>query len=184
MPSIFVWKTTAALNSETTIRCLIGAHWHMEEHSHSSTCVRYRNQCKLSLEPSVLVWDAERMPESWVGSTCLDIISVPYQLIKKDSYAILEQVGKWLRCTVIKEIEFTNDRLSREYHTIQNWIHMKTTPVDEPCQISFTIPPVSVVSATDTYDSSHHVTHSTEHFNKTNHTVYRSHHSSFKPIRT
>ena len=115
MPSIFVWAATASLPS-TTISCVIGADWYMED----ATSVQYHNQCRLNKD--VLVWDAQIMPESWMGSTILEIRSVPYQLIKKDNYATLEQVGKWMRCRLNASSEWEDEVLQEEYERILAWI--------------------------------------------------------------
>jgi len=131
MPSIFVWKSDVP-NMGASIRYLMGGDWYMEDHNTSSHSMRYRNQTRI--HSSILVWDAERMSASWVGSECLDLLSVPYHLIKKDSYATLEQVGQWFRCTLTKDVEWTQATLEKEYETIRRWHH--TTP-DELCQIRF-----------------------------------------------
>jgi hypothetical protein len=82
--------------------------------------VQYHNQCRLNKD--VLVWDAQIMPESWMGSTILEIRSVPYQLIKKDNYATLEQVGKWMRCRLNVSSEWEDEVLQEEYERILAWI--------------------------------------------------------------
>ena len=124
MPSIFVWKTSAASSSET-IRCLIGADWYTEEHPTGTLTVQYTTSYRFD---DVVAWNAHIMPASWTGAYLLDIVNVPYQLIKKDSYATLEQVGNWMRCTMSADIDSAT--IKQTYETIKQWI----TP-DEPCRV-------------------------------------------------
>ena len=104
----------------------MGADWYMED----TTSIQYHNQFRL--DKDVLVWDVQMMPESWTGSTILEICSVPHQLIKRDNYATLEQVGKWMRCTVAISTEWDGEALQQEYERILAWIdtpdHAKHVP--------------------------------------------------------
>jgi hypothetical protein len=135
MPSIFVWKADAPIKQHTFVRCFIGENWYMEEHEAGSNSIQYHQQCQLPND--ILVWDACSMPNDWIGSTLLDIVTLPYHLIKKDAYATLEQVGMWMRCTVSTPL-FDSASLQREYHSICSWI--TTSPAHEPCRIQFLNP--------------------------------------------
>lgn len=125
MPSIFVWKTSADMSSSETIRCLIGDDWYAEEKFTGTITVQYLHTQRFD---NVVTWNAKAMPASWTGSYLLDIVNVPYQLIKKDSYATLERVGNWMRCTISADID--PDMMKQTYETIKKWI----TP-DEPCRV-------------------------------------------------
>jgi hypothetical protein len=125
MPSIFVWKTSAASSSET-IRCLIGADWYTEEHLTGTITVQYTKPHRFD---NVVMWNAQFMPASWTGSYLLDIVNVPYHLIKKDSYATLERVGNWMRCTMTTDID--PSMMKQTYEAIKEW----STP-DKPCSVT------------------------------------------------
>lgn len=137
MPSIFVWKANPSGSNGTLRSCIIGSTWWMEENS----SISYHNQCILS--DGTLVWDAQRMPDNWVGADILEQVWIPYQHIKEDSYALLEQVGSWMRCTIHRTIPFERDLLEDEWNTISRWIHspFRAEPLrvekDEPCRIVF-----------------------------------------------
>ena len=148
MPSIFVWKSNKPVPS-STIPYYSGANWFLEENS-TSISYLYCNQLELS---NGMVFDAKQMPQNWVGSELLEIMQVPYQRIKEDSYGILDQVGGWMRYTTKREIPFELAVLEQEYQRI---IRSATTPtlqiMDEPCLIRMTSP---TYSSKKQYHSSH-----------------------------
>ena len=129
--SIFVWKANTPNCSTSTIRYFIGTDWYMEEHSTGSKAVQYHQQQRI--DHNVIAWEAQNMPESWSGSRLLDIITIPYQLIKKDTFGTLEHIGEWMRCTLNSK---TNE-WKETYQTILSWVTSSNTSPAIPCQIIF-----------------------------------------------
>jgi hypothetical protein len=65
------------------------------------------------------MFDIKWMPNNWVGSHLLENKSLPYSLVKEDHYARLEQIGDWMRATVILDIP--HESREKEWLTIQEW---------------------------------------------------------------
>jgi hypothetical protein len=81
MPSIFVWKAITPISS-SSIRYYSGSNWFLEEHVTHSISYLYCQQQTLS---QGMVFDAQCMPQNWVGSEIMEIMEVPYQLIREDT---------------------------------------------------------------------------------------------------
>lgn len=133
MQSIFVWNAPTPC-SGPTLRCMLGSDWYMEEHATGCKTFQYHTQTRVE---DAMVWEAESKSDSWMGSLLLETVHLPYQLIKKDGYATLEQIGGWMRCTLSSHVE--RDALMDSYHTIKSWIHStkRVESVDDPCLIIF-----------------------------------------------
>lgn len=123
MPSIFIWKAASPLSSSSTILYYSGANWFLEEHTNYSYSYQYENQMKLSNE--VIVYQATKMPQDWVGSEIFETITIDYQLIRDDSNGTLEQIGEWMRYRSKHDSTFEFNALEKEYASI----HVKTTPI-------------------------------------------------------
>ena len=150
MPSIFVWKAKQPI-SAATIQYYSGANWFLEEHSTYSKSAVFLNQQALSNEG--WMFDIKWMPNNWVGSHLLEHKPLPYSLIKRDSYAQLEQLGDWMRATIMHDIP--HESRESEWAIIQKWstvqqcttvqhttIHNTrptTSTNDEPCLINLSI---------------------------------------------
>lgn len=117
MPSIFVWKAKQPISNSTTIQYYSGANWFLEEHSSYSKSAIYLHQQVLSNHG--WMFDIKWMPNNWVGSHLLENKSLPYSLIKEDQYARLEQIGDWMRATMIHDIPY--ESREKEWETIQQW---------------------------------------------------------------
>jgi len=150
MPSIFVWKAMNPISS-SSIRYYSGSNWFLEEHSSHSFSYLYCQQQTLS---QGMVFDAQCMPQNWVGSEIMEIMEVPYQLIREDADGVLEQLGGWMRYRSKCDIPFELDTLEREFQRIMNLLDKPSakpsakpsvTPLDEPCMIrissTFVAPP-------------------------------------------
>jgi hypothetical protein len=166
MPSIFVWKAMNPISS-SSIRYYSGSNWFLEEHSTHSFSYLYCQQQTLS---QGMVFDAQRMPQNWVGSEIMEIMEVPYQLIREDADGVVEQLGGWMRYRSKCDIPFELDTLEREFQRIINsldtssvklldkpsarpsltpsvtpLVRPSTTPLEEPCMIrissTFVAPP-------------------------------------------
>ena len=122
MPSIFVWKATNPISS-SSIRYYSGSNWFLEEHSSHSVSYLYCQQQTLS---QGMVFDAQYMPQNWVGSEIMEIMEVPYQLIREDADGVVEQLGGWMRYRSKCDIPFELDTLEREFQRIMN--PLDTTP--------------------------------------------------------
>jgi len=133
MPSIFVWKANTPNLSTTHIQYFVGPDWYVEEHPSGSKNISYCNQ--YYIDHDVIAWNIRIMPESWFGSQLLSILSVPYQLIKKDEYGTLEHLGKWMRCTLTVDMEA--NQIMETYQTIKTWIASSIIPPAESCPIPF-----------------------------------------------
>jgi len=134
MPSIFVWMTecppmvdkTDEPEKSSTLQYYSGSNWFLEEHTVNNTSVSYQytNQIMISHNSQhILVYSAVKMPHNWIGSDLLEVCEVPYRLIKEDSYATLEQLGQWMRCTVhtVNIVNIVNSA-DEEYTRILQWI--------------------------------------------------------------
>jgi hypothetical protein len=121
MPSIFVWKAITPISS-SSIRYYSGSNWFLEEHASHSLSYLY---CQHQTLSQGMVFDAQCMPQNWVGSEIMEIMEVPYQLIREDADGVLEQLGGWMRYRSKCDIPFELDTLEREFQRIMN-------PLDKP----------------------------------------------------
>ena len=116
MPSIFVWKATNPISS-SSIRYYSGSNWFLEEHPSHSVSYLYCQQQTLS---QGMAFETICMPQNWVGSEIMEIMEVPYQLIREDADGVLEQLGGWMRYRSKCDIPFELDTLEREFQMIVN----------------------------------------------------------------
>ena len=116
MPSIFVWKATNPISS-SSIRYYSGSNWFLEEHPSHSVSYLYCQQQTLSRG---MAFETICMPQNWVGSEIMEIMEVPYQLIREDADGVLEQLGGWMRYRSKCDIPFELDTLEREFQMIVN----------------------------------------------------------------
>jgi hypothetical protein len=123
-----------------------GSDWFLEEHgnhSHSfsfidQTCITLINSVDIN---SVLVYHSKKMPDNWVGSDILEIITVPYQFIKSDSYGTLEHIGDWMRFISNKDMEIDDTEiLINEMNQIIVWLHSNTIQTEDKFLIKFNLP--------------------------------------------
>ena len=89
----------------------------MEEHPSHSFSYLYCQQQTLS---QGMVFDAQCMPQNWVGSEIMEIMEVPYQRIREDEDGVLEQLGGWMRYRTKREIPFELDTLESEFQQIMS----------------------------------------------------------------
>jgi hypothetical protein len=97
----------------------------MQEHGSSSIAYEYQNQSSL---PGVLTWKARKLSPDQLGADLLEVLTIPYRLVKDDSYAILEQVGSWMRCILKKDTAYDVNTLQYEWSVIQKW-RSTTVPI-------------------------------------------------------
>jgi hypothetical protein len=90
----------------------------MQENGNTAIGYEYQQQTALS---GVLIWKAKRMAQDCLGADLLEVLTIPYYLVKDDSYATLEQVGSWMRCILKKETEYDVNTLQNEWAVIQKW---------------------------------------------------------------
>jgi hypothetical protein len=146
MPSIFIWKATQPISTSTTIQYYSGTNWFLEEHSSFSKSAIYLNQ--MALSNNGWFFDIKWMPNNWVGFHLLESSSLPYNLIKEDKYARLEQLGSWMRATTLHDVPY--ESRENEWNIIQKWAtYSKETfydsqsqdlsKHDEPCLINLSI---------------------------------------------
>ena len=129
MPSIFVWKAITPISS-SSIRYYSGSNWFLEEHVTHSISYLYCQQQTLS---QGMVFDAICMPQNWVGSEIMEIMEVPYQLIREDADGVVEQLGGWMRYRSKCDIPFELDTLEREFQRIMNPLDKPSArPLDKP----------------------------------------------------
>ena len=141
MPSIFVWKAMNPISS-SSIRYYSGSNWFLEEHPSHSLSYLYCQQQTLS---QGMAFDAQCMPQNWVGSEIMEIMEVPYQRIREDADGVLEQLGGWMRYRSKCDIPFELDTLEREFQRIMNplvkplptplltpSVRPSATPLDKP----------------------------------------------------
>ena len=148
MPSIFVWKATNPISS-SSIRYYSGSNWFLEEHPSHSLSYLYCQQQTLS---QGMAFDAQCMPQNWVGSEIMEIMEVPYQRIREDADGVLEQLGGWMRYRSKCDIPFELDTLEREFQRIMNplvkplptpSVRPSATPLDKPSTKPSTKPPTT-----------------------------------------
>jgi hypothetical protein len=123
MPSIFIWKSDTPLLSSSILTYYIGSNWFLEENKEQTQSYIYQEQYK-EVDSSYICFHATKMPYDWVGSDILEVIQVPYQLIKEDSYGVLEQLGSWMRLILKKDIIFDEEYIKQEWNLIQSWIQL------------------------------------------------------------
>jgi hypothetical protein len=94
----------------------------------------YLEQNVISESDDLLItFQTKNMPRDWVGSDLFEVSSVPYNVVKSDSYGVLEHIGEWMRFTPNKEVDFTiyavttdaiaaAAALTIEYNNIRLWI--------------------------------------------------------------
>jgi len=120
MTSIFIWKSDKITVSDKTITYYNGSNWFLEDFSTYSKSYIYLDQYNLIGVQCYLV---KEMPSDWVGNYLLEKLDkIPYCLIKEDEYAILEQIGKWLRCKLKISIDFGEKNIEEQWNHIQKWI--------------------------------------------------------------
>ena len=148
MPSIFVWKAMNPISS-SSIRYYSGSNWFLEEHPSHSLSYLYCQQQTLS---QGMAFDAQCMPQNWVGSEIMEIMEVPYQRIREDADGVLEQLGGWMRYRSKCDIPFELDTLEREFQRIMNplvkplptpSVRPSATPLDKPSTKPSTKPPTT-----------------------------------------
>lgn len=129
--------------SKKMITYFSGSDWFLEDRENESCSFSFIDQiCIPSTngEDNIpfLVYHAKRMPNNWVGSDILEIIQVPYQIIKSDSFGTLEQIGEWMR--FISDEEFDTDTLINKMNQIISWSHSNKSHIDEKFLIKFNLP--------------------------------------------
>ena len=116
--------------SSSSIRYYSGSNWFLEEHPSHSLSYLYCQQQTLS---QGMAFDAICMPQNWVGSEIMEIMEVPYQLIREDADGVVEQLGGWMRYRSKCDIPFELDTLEREFQRIMNPLDTPSVkPLDKP----------------------------------------------------
>lgn len=126
MPSIFIWKSDKECISSDNITYYMGSNWVLESTNSNQKSYRIIEQSNIeknNLNQHVLAMDITIMPNNWVGSELLEVIQIPYKIIKMDDYGILEHIGEWNRFTSNNDINFKNNNLEFEFKKILNWIN-------------------------------------------------------------
>ena len=136
MPSIFVWPASDPISTLSTCTYYSGSNWFMQEHGSSSIAYEYQSQSSL---PGVLTWKARKLSPDQLGSDLLEVLTIPYRLVKDDSYATLEQVGSWMRCILKKDTAYDVNTLQYEWSVIQKW-RSTTDPIQSPDGIKKKLP--------------------------------------------
>jgi hypothetical protein len=108
----------------------------MQENGSSSIAYEYQSQSSL---PGVLTWKARKLSPDQLGADLLEVLTIPYHLVKDDSYATLEQIGSWMRCILKKNTEYDVNTLQNEWSTIQTW-RCHTVPIQSPVGIKKKLP--------------------------------------------
>jgi hypothetical protein len=103
----------------------------MEEHNDNTIAYEYQQQFMLS---DVLMWKAKRLSQDRLGSDLLEVLTVPYHLVKEDSYATLVQVGPWMRCILKNDTLDEMDALQNEWNAVQKW-RSATVSIKSPTSI-------------------------------------------------
>ena len=118
MPSIFVWLASEPNLTLSTCTYYSGSNWFMQENGNNTVAYEYQQQTML---PGVLAWKAKRLSHDQLGYDLLEVLTVPYRLVKEDSYATLEQVGSWMRCMLKKDTVDDAITLEYEWSVVQKW---------------------------------------------------------------
>ncbi len=129
MPSIFIWKSDTPNVSKDVIRQYIGYNWILEDSDIMSKSYKISGQTFIKGINSmdVLINNAKLMPTDWIGSELLEVIQVPYTLIKSDNYASYELIGNWKRVILNTTLDLTNELCKIEFNNILNWISTSNT---------------------------------------------------------
>ena len=118
MSSIFIWKTTRS-GSFTILPYYNGPNWFQIG---DNTCYKITNQLILNNVEigNILVYKVKSMPKNWM-ETLLSVEEIEYELIKKDEYASLEQIGRWFYLTLHSPITFDILCIMNEWKSIFKW---------------------------------------------------------------
>lgn len=108
----------------------------MQETGNTTIGYEYQQQTALS---GVLIWNARKLSPDRLGTDLLEVLTIPYRLVKEDSYATLEQVGSWMRCILKKDTGYDVNTLQNEWSTIQKW-RSTTAPIQSPDGIKKKLP--------------------------------------------
>jgi hypothetical protein len=128
MPSIFIWKSSTSNTSKKHIQYYSGSNWVLEDNNISSKSYMFMDQIVIpGFNDSVITFNIKYMPQDWVGSELLEVISVPYELIKSDNYGSLEKIGDWMRFTSKTEITFDTESLQSTLADIEKWMKVTTS---------------------------------------------------------
>lgn len=124
MPSIFIWKSATPNTSKKQIQYYSGSNWVLEDNSISSKSYVFFDQIVIpGFNDSVITFNIKYMPQDWVGSELLEVINIPYELIKSDNYGTLEKIGDWTRFTSKNDITFNADTLQSTLVDIEKWMN-------------------------------------------------------------
>lgn len=153
MSSIFIWKSDKPNRCDKKITYYNGSDWFLEDYSNYSKSYKYINQYSFTtITNQVLCYEIKEMPSDWVGNYLLEKWDeIPYSLLKEDEYAILDQIGIWLRCKIKSPIEIEEKQLEEQWITLQKWLKepiKKVTSVqhhfqNRPIQYQMPIQPLS-----------------------------------------
>ena len=126
MSSIFIWKSLTPVLSQKTIRQYTGSNWFLEENGYDIISHMYIKQDMLYDDTygAILIFNTVVMPCNWIGSEILEIVDVPYTLIKEDNYGKLEQLGEWTRCIIYKDCMHHN-----EFKNVLQWIQNESNAI-------------------------------------------------------
>ena len=108
----------------------------MQENGNTTIGYEYQQQTALS---GVLIWKARKLSPDQLGTDILEVLTIPYRLVKEDSYATLEQVGSWMRCILKKDTDYDVNTLQNEWSIIQKW-RSTTVPIQSPASIKKKLP--------------------------------------------
>ena len=124
MQSIFIWKSDKQCVSSSLMKCFIGSNWILEDYSlQKSYKIIQQTSIKNSvLSDTILINYVSIMPINWVGSDLLQVMDIPYKVIKSDDYGTLEHIGDWFRFSLNKHIDFKDHILQNEIKRIVNWL--------------------------------------------------------------
>ena len=125
MQSIFIWKSDKQCVSNSHMKYFMGSNWVLEDNQNTQKSYKINEQLDIknsSLSDTILIHNISIMPNNWIGSELLEVISVPYKLIKSDEYGTLEQLGEWNRFTLNNTIHFNKDVVRNEMKRIIKWL--------------------------------------------------------------
>lgn len=100
MQSIFVWKSAEPNNSKETIRYFSGSNWFLEDNDGVARSFLLQDQKVVTdstLSDTIIIFNAKEMKKDWVGTELLEVTQLPYKLIKRDNFGILDMIGNWYR---------------------------------------------------------------------------------------
>ncbi len=113
MASIFMWKAPASLpSSSPSVVYYHGVDWFMEEREDATT-VAYHYLYRSSLEEGITHYQAVRMPVLCTG--LLEVVRLPYQLLRKGRRGEFCQVGDWMRVILYSEGETYDWKQAQEW---------------------------------------------------------------------